>query len=652
MENIPNHKWSFVSAKAAVSRFNLRKPYELKDKTSKKEVSQKRTRPLKICPVPGCERVVKRVDEHLKSKFHKEDVTSPEEFRAYCKAAVVFDSTLTSTSSSPGKLYLKQNLDAGSKVRSKLSKKFTPLSQLLYPKLPESVNVTEIAASNSLAGSPNKSNHTEPLTPITPEPLPIPEITTPPSSLAPEHLLLSVVELEACPDNATTSAGSSSDDNDPDFIPSPLKHLNEDMESIFKKFFDFLNGPDVNRNHDSCQQVVGDLRRICRVVNASSLADLFKKNFIRDNYLYTHCREKCFTAETIKKYLRTLIDFSNFLLSEEPLSEVSSDDALRMKILVTEWIKRQSKTGKMEAWQKVEEKRKVLVDDEQINIYESGENARSARKYFNILEKGEILNLTKSIYITMRDHLFIQIHFSNGNRSGVTANLTVQEFQDARKEDEFYVVGVKKHKTYYTNGPAILTFTQSQYFWMKTFLEKVRIFVRPTVDNFFAAFSGEAMKPGAISNQLNTQWIKAGILDGMDGRRICGNTARRSLSTGVRDKNLGNYQELADSMSHSIKTAEMHYALRRKEKSAIIARKTVNKLYPSQGNITPKKKWSELEVKKLQEVFENTPEKVPTSSFVNKTCNDSDICKDLNASPTQIHNKLKSLSRYSPSQKV
>lgn len=104
--------------------------------------------------------------------------------------------------------------------------------------------------------------------------------------------------------------------------------LSNEMEELLSKFYTFLTGPDVNRDPKSCEQVVGDFRRICKAVSAKSFVQLLEKNFLREKYLSQHCRERKFTAETIKKYLRTLIDFAHFLISEEPIPEISKEEAI------------------------------------------------------------------------------------------------------------------------------------------------------------------------------------------------------------------------------------------------------------------------------------------------------------------------------------
>jgi hypothetical protein len=95
--------------------------------------------------------------------------------------------------------------------------------------------------------------------------------------------------------------------------------------------------------------------------------------------------------------------------------------------------------------------------------------------------------------------------------------VTVEEFNSIYVGKEFSIVHVAKHKTYHSSGPATLTFNRQQYQWMRLFLGHIRCFAGPKVNNFFVSASGQAMTPGAISNQINSLWVKAaGILSGRE----------------------------------------------------------------------------------------------------------------------------------------
>ena len=84
------------------------------------------------------------------------------------------------------------------------------------------------------------------------------------------------------------------------------------------------------------------------------------------------------------------------------------------------------------------------------------------------------------------------------------------------------------------------------------------------VQNVFISWEGRSLRPGAISGQLDSLFVKAGIYGDKpkEGRKkLCANQIRRSISTAIRDRNLGlgEKQKVADLMCHAVETADRHY---------------------------------------------------------------------------------------------
>ena len=655
MENIDGHKWPYEKATAAVNRLNLRKQYEFKSG----KLKSKKARIRKICPLPNCLKVAGRIDEHLKSKKHQDDITSTEHFRHLCNIAEEFK--FQTLPKSPSKIFSSQKHDvpvSSSRKPSLVTKKTIQPSQ-------SSSTATSMSLSKATPMYSSTSQDPELDTTIFTEASSIPFNTReqpnvsehPNIPLSPSHspTLLSNYSSSDHEDNNDVDCYSDNTDiyeSDDEVDNTCSKNLPEEMENTLQKFHQYLIGPDVNRHSNSCKQVIGDFRRILKAVSATTISEIFKENFLRDKYLFEYCREKRFTAETQKKYLRTVIDFLKFQIAEKELVDVTTEESMRMTVLVKGWIKRQTRDSQTQGWERMERNYENLVDGDQVRQYEKSENAVTARKVFQGLKDNQSITINRDVFVTTRDHLFVKIHFGNGNRSGVTANMTVTEFNNAKYIEPYYVIQVRNHKTYHSNGPAMLTLTQEQHEWMKLFLTHVRKIAIPRVDNFFIAYTGEAMRPGAVSNQLNSLWKKAGIQN--TNSRLCGNLVRKSVVTGVRDKNLGNLQEVADNMSHSLKTAENHYHLRNKQKSAVIAGGTIRELYsevsPSKERqcTTPQKKvWKEEEIDILKETFD--ADQHNSSISVRDNCTKDNLCERINASPKQIFDKLKSMKRYSPS---
>ena len=65
----------------------------------------------------------------------------------------------------------------------------------------------------------------------------------------------------------------------------------------------------------------------------------------------------------------------------------------------------------------------MIVTTEHVQIYENSISAVNANHLFYVYESGADRYVTQAEYTSPRDHLFVIIHFGNGHRSGVTANL-------------------------------------------------------------------------------------------------------------------------------------------------------------------------------------------------------------------------------------
>ena len=94
----------------------------------------------------------------------------------------------------------------------------------------------------------------------------------------------------------------------------------------------------------------------------------------------------------------------------------------------------------------------MIVTPEHVQIYENSISAEYAKHLFSVYESGADRFVTQVEYTSLRDHLFVIIHFGNGHRSGVTANLQIKEFNSAQNSIQIKVMKhsvivalIKKH---------------------------------------------------------------------------------------------------------------------------------------------------------------------------------------------------------------
>ena len=78
-----------------------------------------------------------------------------------------------------------------------------------------------------------------------------------------------------------------------------------------------------------------------------------------------------------------------------------------------------TKEFKAISWESNEE---MIITADEYNQYEKGELARNSHKLLSVFAATN-MQPTQREFTTYRDHISVLVHFSDGNRSGVTANI-------------------------------------------------------------------------------------------------------------------------------------------------------------------------------------------------------------------------------------
>jgi len=407
-----------------------------------------------------------------------------------------------------------------------------------------------------------------------------------------------------------------------------------------------LTGPDGGRrDKDSVDQVLGDVRRIAKAVNSLNNCRIFEEKVIRDEYLQGFCirnigsggKEKFLSAAAIRKYLKSYLDFISYIITERvDVPDFSPDDILTLKLKVSKWRKSYVNDEKSQQLKKNIETYDNLVSKESLAVYEESQNATRAKQLLGDSSIGK-RRLSQKDYVVVRDHLISLVHFSTASRSGVTANLMMEEFESAKMlNDGRYLIRVNNHKTRHTYGPASVTLKEQHFLWLTTFVKQIRTQLPNQDNNVFLAWSGRAMKSGAISGRLHDIWVKAGIFDDDSSKRLCANVIRKSASTSLREKGSEFQQEAADTMAHSLQTADKNYFVRKFEKSAAKGSEVISNVFygsPSKEDVkspiksTPKKKWNHEEIETIKSNFD-------IETVTQKDVQNSPI--RINATPKQV----------------
>ena len=101
----------------------------------------------------------------------------------------------------------------------------------------------------------------------------------------------------------------------------------------------------------------------------------------------------------------------------------------------------------------------VLFDDKQIKIYFESAHAKQASNLFRELKEND-RRITQKEFCTLRDNLFVIIELGNAHRSGIFANMLLSEYNKREFNDNFWMIYVRHHKTFYSSGHAVVTMTQ------------------------------------------------------------------------------------------------------------------------------------------------------------------------------------------------
>jgi len=217
------------------------------------------------------------------------------------------------------------------------------------------------------------------------------------------------------------------------------------------------------KSEKSAKQHSYQAKTIAAVIGKASL----------QKFLSEFIKETKFMQGTTKSYLSSLVHFGNYLLTQKCISDVLHIQT--MLGCIKRWIKAFLKRCSERALLKTDNDLQYLVTTKDIQSFEL---SAVARETIQILAEAELQGhclpaMSMQSYILVRDYLLSSTVLANGNRSGVLANMTVEEVLNAKEVDDCLVVSVAKHKTAWTTGPAKLVLSRSLYSWVTLLVTKI-----------------------------------------------------------------------------------------------------------------------------------------------------------------------------------
>ncbi|XP_068670188.1 uncharacterized protein [Montipora foliosa] len=327
-----------------------------------------------------------------------------------------------------------------------------------------------------------------------------------------------------------------------------------DEEETFRDFCQWLQTADGGRRDEKmakkhCSQV---RKMLVTIESERKLSSLFNKNLIRDRFLKDYA-EKMYKPDTVKAHLLSLRNFCSFVRTEEPSSvTVNADTIRKIEEKARLWSSSYKKDSNRRHLEKQNEDLEKLVTPEMVSKFERSESARTAISYIGQLSGAHALEVNQSMYTLIRYFILTEMTIANAHRSGVLANMTIEEFKKVKKTNQgSMLISVKNHKT--ADCEAVWRFQA----------------VRRTATHHplcSLSWNGQKLQSGQISTAIDSAWQKAE----MEGH-VCSTIFRKSTVTKVHEDHKDLKGDLADLMGHKPSTAERFYRLREKEEACVEA---------------------------------------------------------------------------------
>ena len=344
---------------------------------------------------------------------------------------------------------------------------------------------------------------------------------------------------------------------------------------MVSSFCSWLQSADGGRKDKKLSKQHGaQLLHILQTIDPSQqFQSLFNKTLLRDTFLKQ--AEKKYTADTMKAYFLSLRHFCTYVIAEKPVS-VDVDPALVRQIQEKArlWSMSYRKDSKRKHLEKMSNDLNNLVTPEQINKYEHSESLQSAVAVLGNLSGAHSLQVNQSMYTNVRDYILLKITIANAYRSGVLANMTMQEYKKTKKVDHNMVISVKEHKTADTHGPARVVLSSSLFLYLGLYINELRRHVVESSNKgydsnkayVFLSWNGGKLESGQVSTAINAAWRKGG----MQGH-VTSTLFHKSVVTNVHTGHKEIKSDLADLMAHKETTAQRFYCLKEKEEACLQA---------------------------------------------------------------------------------
>lgn len=327
---------------------------------------------------------------------------------------------------------------------------------------------------------------------------------------------------------------------------------------------------------------------------------------------------------TVRSYLMSLRLFYKFLTQERKsdLPDVSVNTLNTRRDYMTSWSAAQKKKVLKRKLEKHDEDFRKLLSSEKLRQVCHGNQQVNAIKQLAATsvetEGGEnaIRMLSEKSHCEVRDWLMTRLLIDNSGRSGVAANMTVNEFKEAvyypgtEEDNARYRVDVKEHKTAGVYGAANVWIYDNLYILMDMYLRTVRSqFVTPDshTEVVFVSSNGLPLTSSQVSTCVWRTFQREGV---QFKGKLSATIIRKSLATGMHVHMPEERDHLAALSQHKKQTQENYYRVLDKVKETDLGRRAVKKLVSLQNSEGTQAQdeasdaWTTEETEELKKLFQ------------------------------------------------
>ena len=357
-------------------------------------------------------------------------------------------------------------------------------------------------------------------------------------------------------------------------------------DSLLKRFCNWLSSRDGGSKNE--RQGHKHKRTVQNVVryneNKIDYRNLYDRKFI--NGWLSSGTSKKMTNGTLKTYLGSVQHFLKFVIVTE--QEVYDYQKIKkFKPILKAW--------KRDLWKGIEERKHVKNLEDLHRFPEPDDMTKldsSKAESVDLLKmlSSKQCTLTQQTFCKVRDYLLTYALLSNASRPSAISNMTLEEFELADRQDDGFVVSVKKHKNSY-KGPAHLAFSKELYENASAYIRNIRnklpgISTNKT-DPVFVSWGGLKMDSSLVTTQFNTFWSVA-VGKKSSARAINPTIVRKYTTTLIHDRHNDFKQDTANHLCHSLGVADKDYTIIDKQKRAAAVSRRIHDIQSAKNVVSNK----------------------------------------------------------------